>query len=753
MSDFRSPNGSLHILLYADTDLNLIDGSSVWTTSVARLLASLPGAHLTLLLKRPLKRSVLVADLPPNVRLVDPWTDDSALDLPEGRWQRSRRLSPNEAVLALRSLDRHHAFDLILLRGFDVCRRALEDDALAGPVWEYFTGVSEKDADTLRFVHSRAAKILCQTPRLQRQLMAMLGVGEDKFLLLPPMIPDLSETPPSFVRRTRRLVYVGKMAPLYHTQEMLELFPTLRERFPGAEFHLAGDKFHNDPPSRDFPGRMRHLLEDTTGVIWHKALSREDTQKLIATCDVSCSWRHAAMSDSLEISTKFLEYAGHGKPVLLNRTPMHEELLGPDYPFFCDTPDEFLAAATRALTDDEAYSSAARELWEVAGGFTLSSARDRLVPHIPRPRPAAPSPPVAAPSSADPTPLRVMIAGHDLRFIDKLTQHLQRAPGFEVRLDKWISHREHDESATRDLMDWADVIVGEWCLANAVWLSDHLPPHKGLIIRIHRVEFNTDYPDQLNTAAIHRIVTIAPHSADKVRARLPQLAPRVVHIPQPIDCKSFERRGLVGSDFRLGLLGWVPALKRPDLALDIFNSLRRRDRRYQLFLKGRFPTELQWVWRRDDERQYYRDLMARINHSPWRDSVSFEPFGDDVNVWFQKVGFILSTSDVEGCHVSVSEGMASGAVPIIRSWEGAAHVYPPQYVIDTVQDAVDLIEEIRREPEGVAGRAEEIKRYAYEQFDLPHITAQWEQIIAEVAEEARSGDTPAGQACSGSAPS
>jgi glycosyltransferase involved in cell wall biosynthesis len=267
--------------------------------------------------------------------------------------------------------------------------------------------------------------------------------------------------------------------------------------------------------------------------------------------------------------------------------------------------------------------------------------------------------------------------------------------------------------------------------------SHNLPSGKGLIVRLHRVELGTDYPDQLNADNVNYLVTIAPMYAEKVRQRLPRLAARVVHIPQPIDCQSLKAKKLVGSGFRLGMLGWCPRLKRPDQALEIFELLWRRDRRYQLFFKGRFPTELRWVWQREDERAYYQEFMARLNRAPWRDAVCFEPFGDDVSTWFRKIGFILSVSDVEGCHVSVSEGMASGAVPVLLPWEGAELVYPPEYVAADVRGAAHLIERMRGEEDESGARAEALRQYACERFDLPRVVGEWERLLRAVAGQSR----------------
>jgi len=733
----------LRALVYCDADMNLIDGSSVWTASITQVLAKHPAAQVTLLLKRPLSRSLLTAPLEaqPNIRLLDPWAEAEALQLPDADWRRRNRLQPEEAAQIIAAVDERSPFGLVLVRGLKLCQAVAEQPSLVGRIWAYLTDFTDADVTAIRQVYGCASRLLCQTQPLSDHLRSILNVGDKKLLLLPPMIPDMPSDPPALIRAAHKLVYVGKLAPLWRTEDMAEAMVEIRKRFPSAEFHVAGDKFHNFPPSPDFPDRMRRLLEETPGVVWHQAMSREQTQELIRSCDVGCSWRHPDLDGSLELSTKVLEYGAHGKPVLLNRVPMHEELLGDDYPLFCNTREEFLAAVARAFEDDDAYALAARRVWEASQQFTFSGAFQRLSPHLPPARTAPPAPapprPTRPPASGRRT-LRVVFAGHDLKFARDLMARLDALPEIEVRADEWDGHVAHDPAESRKLADWADVVVAEWCLGSAVWYSQNLPTETALIIRLHRVELTTTYPDELELSNVHRIVAVSPAFADKVKQRLPAIANRIVFLPNAVDCDFLDKPKLGGSEFRLGLLGFVPRLKRLDLALDIFEGLRRRDSRYRLFVKGEMPTEFKWVWRDEGERAYFRDQMARINSAPWRDSVVFEPFTPDIDTWFRKIGFILSPSDIESFHLSIAEGMASGAIPIIRLREEVPGLYPGEYTFSDVREAVDLIERFQREGGDSESQCTRLKAYARENCDLAVVTVSWERMIQSVADEAQS---------------
>jgi hypothetical protein len=74
-----------------------------------------------------------------------------------------------------------------------------------------------------------------------------------------------------------------------------------------------------------------------------------------------------------------------------------------------------------------------------------------------------------------------------------------------------------------------------------------------------------------------------------------------------------------------------------------------------------------------------------------RQGVTFDTPGRDMARWFRQVGYVLSTSDREGSHAAVTEGMAAGSVPIVRPWPGAGELYGQEWLHATVDDAVGAV--------------------------------------------------------------
>jgi hypothetical protein len=104
------------------------------------------------------------------------------------------------------------------------------------------------------------------------------------------------------------------------------------------------------------------------------------------------------------------------------------------------------------------------------------------------------------------------------------------------------------------------------------------------------------------------------------------------------------------------------------------------------------PWTNPYAWRRAAERAYVGRCLRRIEADPLlRTAVAFHPPGRDMARWYRRIGVILSTSDDEGCHTSVAEGMAGAAVPVVRSWPGAAEVYDKEWVHGSVAEAAAAV--------------------------------------------------------------
>jgi len=104
------------------------------------------------------------------------------------------------------------------------------------------------------------------------------------------------------------------------------------------------------------------------------------------------------------------------------------------------------------------------------------------------------------------------------------------------------------------------------------------------------------------------------------------------------------------------------------------------------------PEDFPWMKKRTEELAFYEAQYKRIAESELlKGAVTFDGHGNDMDTWFTKVGYIVSTSDFEGSHQAVAEGMASGCIPLILPWEGADELYPEEYVFKNTDGMVSKV--------------------------------------------------------------
>ncbi len=672
-------------LVYGDIDLNLIDGSAIWLQSVTQALAR-AGCAVTLVLKAPVRTSRLIAPLlaEPGVTVRRPFEEH----LVEGPGS----LRPAAATELLARLDAERRHDLVVLRGRALTTAAARSEAFCGRLWPYLTdvpqsvpGLTPETASELEMIATASRYLLCQTEELRCFLEGSVPAACGKCVLLPPMLADIPRARGAEAAGTPlRLVYTGKFAPRWNTLEMTELPALLTARGVASELHMAGDKIHDD--ATGYQQRMRDALEGE-GVTWHGGHSREEAMRLTASCDIGLSWRHPDLDASLELSTKVLEFGALGLPVILNRTPMHEALLGADYPLFAVSLADVVEAAAATAADPGLYRLAADRTGRAAEQFTLDRAAERLRGYLRgglggrTALPRAEGSGGIRVSSPRASTLRVVVAGHDLKFFTPLLSCLRLQPDLEVRLDQWAALGDHDPAASRELAAWADVVICEWCGPNAVWYSRHKRRGSRLLVRLHRFELRSPYPSQLKISAVSQVICVSKHYARLCRECTGWPETKVATVPNALDVAQLDRPKLDGARFHLGIIGIVPSRKRLDLALDVLEELRREDDRYLLFVKSGMPWEHWWVWQNPAEREHYASALRRVQRSPLlRGAVVFDDAGPDVATWLRRVGFVLSTSDDESFHVAPAEGMVSRAVPVLRHWPGAETIYDMRWI-------------------------------------------------------------------------
>ncbi|MBH0312084.1 glycosyltransferase [Alcaligenes faecalis] len=709
---------SKRVLVCGSPDLNFIDGSSIWAQTIALALAATGQAEVDFLAKSKPEREELFAPL----RSADQLTivDGTAPNYWNGKG--FKRLSlPMMAELAVK-LDQANTYDVVVVRGLDIAATLLEHPAVLKKCWLYLTDIPQQlDEYTaeLRERMSRLAmgcqRLLCQTQgfvRLWQELVP--NVGLDKFSLYTPVIPDLPDNLVPLNQRSMRAVYAGKFKADWMTLEMAEQWPEIHQQVPGSELIMIGDKIHHEAGWPEYKARMQQALERTAGLQWLGAQSRESVQAQLRSARVGLSWRAESMNDTVEYSTKILEYGGAGCAAILNRNTLHEQLLGVDYPLFANSAEEFSRQLRRAFQEPAVAEAAANALTQLARRHTFSQRVKEIQTWLQG------APEIKAVNGK----LRVLVAGHDLKFFALLQDALESTGKFEFLVDMWVGHDKHDERKSRELLKQADVIFCEWCLGNLKWYSNNKKSHQRLVARFHAQERSLPYVSEANWDGIDHIAYVSQSIYKEGQSVFGFPDDKVSVIPNLLDEKKFTALKKTGeASYTLGMIGVTPSLKRLDKAIDLLESLLEEDDRYCLRVKGKNPLDYDWLLSRDFELQYYQSIYERTNKNPkLRYKVVFDPPGDDVNDWLSMVGYILSPSEFESFHMAVGEAMLTGAVPIIWDWNGAKEIWGEGFVVKSVREAKEKV----LNPEGYSV---EFLRNSVMQYSAQNVARQWEELL------------------------
>jgi glycosyltransferase involved in cell wall biosynthesis len=708
----------MKLAIYADLNLNLIDGSAIWLTSITQLFSEIPNVEVDLFLKRPIEDSVNIERLFKLKKL--------KIHLPKLA-EGSRELDISEAIEQIALQDELKTYDAFLFRGQELCYRASLVEKFAGRIWTYFTDIpidskklTPEKFEKLNLIISKSKYILVQTEKFKKYLVGILPLAKKKVRDLPPMVPAIVNSKLRFEKNSNekfKIIYSGQFKREYASLEMFRIFKNLYEDCSAAELNIYGKKIHALPNDLLFEKSVMKELVSAKGVIWHQAVERKVVLDALPQMDVGWAWRHDSLElNTLEISTKLLEYSAFGVPSIMARSEINEKVFGKDYPLFANSEEEALAKLRLVARDRELLIKLSKQVMEIARPYQFSEIKkNKLEPLIPHGARSLPN-------------QNLLIAGHDLRFIDPLANLF--SSDFNISKDHWWGHKYHDVYHSEIKAKEADIIFCEWFLGNAEWYSKNKREGSKLVVRMHLQEVETTYPSNADIPKIDKIIIVSDHTKRDAIAKFDWgwCEDKVEVIQNAIDCTYFDRVKPLEAKITLGVVGITPMRKRLDLALDILKKCRQKNKKFHLNIKGKMPTDYAWLRARPDEMLYFETQLNRIEHDPdIAGFVHFEDYGDDMGSWYQNIGFLLSTSDFEGTHQSVAEGGASGALPVIKSWEGAAEIYDPQWVFDDTEQMAEYILTMSTSP-SLRAKQNEARIYMQKNFDLSVVLKKYKDL-------------------------
>ena len=324
---------------------------------------------------------------------------------------------------------------------------------------------------------------------------------------------------------------------------------------------------------------------------------------------------------------------------------------------------------------------------------------------------------------ADGSTTRILIPGHDLKFITGISDALVAA-GAEVEVDKWKNHTVHDEAFSLSALARAHVILCEWGLGNAIWYSNNKLPNQRLYVRVHSQEIKTSYLKNVNHDAVDTYIFVNELVRDIAVAFHGVPLEKTVIIPNGVDVEKLRQQKKPQAHKTIGFVGAVPQAKRLDIALDILEKVREIDPEYRMVVKGKGPEDYPWMLRRPAEMAWYKKQYDRIDliNESTPGTVILEGHGDDMAEWYSGIGVALSTSDFESFHFTIADGVASGARPAVLYWPGADGIYPRHWISNSIEQIANAIVDGTHDPADTA--------LVEDQYSLETVSQDIQHLIA-----------------------
>ncbi|UTH14491.1 hypothetical protein [Macrococcus equipercicus] len=368
---------------------NLLDESALFLSRITQVLAMNRDAEIDLLLTAPFEKNTVLKQLLnyPNIHLIDPFEEAKYSDF---HFFSGIDVTARGAALLIDYTLHQNDYDIIMIGSLDVGRELVRmDSRFIDRLLVNVTGMTkngnaipEEIWQLLLTIISGGGRLLCQTQQMIHYLHSELHIENEKMIYLNPMIPDNLYTFEQIFTPRKRYNRFSHMDIFSRESEIITLidqFRMLQETYPEAALYLAED---DTAKTQEIPELLHEVLEHASNIIWISGLTPSSTINLIRLSDVGILYRKDDLNDSFELSPKLFEYCNMAVPPIINRSEMHEAILGADYPYYADDDVEFYSQMVKVIEDPELYEATARKVYALAKQFSCTATYHRLAPHL-----------------------------------------------------------------------------------------------------------------------------------------------------------------------------------------------------------------------------------------------------------------------------------------------------------------------------------------------------------------------------------
>ena len=354
--------------------------------------------------------------------------------------------------------------------------------------------------------------------------------------------------------------------------------------------------------------------------------------------------------------------------------------------------------------------------------------------------------------------MRLLVATRiNADFLGEIREHFGSHDGFEMRFVDFAEAHELDrfaknpdkivfqtlagkpglpkaaEEAFREHLEWADVVLVEWCTALAALLTQVDPGDTRIVVRMHSYEAFTLWPHLMDFSRVDDMVFVSDHLRDLAVAAVPGLqepgAPRMHVIANAMELQRFVRPKSDDARFTLGRDRRVQDGQGPALG-DRGGARAAQARRALPAAAGAGQA----AGPHPGGAGVRRGVPARPRRARAdRRGAGARPHRRRAGRAARTIGVVLSSSVRESFHMGLVEAVASGALPVVRDWPffpGAAReLFPADWVVDSPAEAAQRILALTATRACGREATRAAAEYVIGRWDWPVVRREFEELF------------------------
>lgn len=282
------------IIIYADVNINITDGSTIWLSNLINSLNNenkfVYFFNIYKIKNKNFNRNIININLFKIINCVSISDVKNKLELFYFQYQNNIRDIIIRSKLIFDVIDDNwNILKYITFYGLDI----------------HLQNIVE--------LNNKFKNLWTQSDKL-KQLYISNGIKENKIKLTPPIAWMYNFNLPKRTDNEIRLIYVGTLRDDENILEIIEQFKTIHSSNPNIVLKIVYGKIHGD---KHFFYKVNQIIkEGVEGITFLHNLSHIDTCYHIATSDIGICWRKNGWGEKGELSTKEKEYNMYGLEIL-----------------------------------------------------------------------------------------------------------------------------------------------------------------------------------------------------------------------------------------------------------------------------------------------------------------------------------------------------------------------------------------------------------------------------------------------------